>query len=77
VCGPRRRHGRQRIGQSQKPRPTEALRQQAIALLSRHARTDGLHDCAVPGLQLIRASAPAQPLPALNEPGLVLVLQGR
>jgi AraC-like DNA-binding protein len=55
----------------------EALRRQAIALLLRHAPADGLHGCAVPGLQLIRASAPAQPLPALYEPGLVLVLQGR
>ena len=55
----------------------EALRQQAINLLLRHTPTDGVHGCAVPGLQLIRASAPALPLPALYEPGLVLVLQGR
>ena len=43
----------------------------------RHTPADGLHDGPVPGLQLIRASTPAQPLPALYEPGLVLVLQGR
>ena len=55
----------------------EAVRQQAIALLMRHAPADGVHVCDVPGLQLIRASAPAQPLPAVYEPGLVLVLQGR
>jgi AraC-like DNA-binding protein len=34
-------------------------------------------DTAVPGLQLIRASAPAQRLPAVYDPGVVLVLQGR
>lgn len=55
----------------------EALRQQAITLALHHARGDGVHDTGVPGLQLIRASSPALPLPALYEPGLVLVLQGR
>jgi AraC-like DNA-binding protein len=59
------------------PSSMEPLRQQAIALLMRHAPNDGLHGSAVEGLQLIRASAPALPLPALYEPGLVLVLQGR
>lgn len=59
------------------PDTMEALRQQAITQLLRHAPADGVHDCAVPGLQLIRASAPALPLPAVYEPGLVLVLQGR
>ncbi|TAK97239.1 MAG: AraC family transcriptional regulator [Aquabacterium sp.] len=55
----------------------EALRQDALAIALRHAPSDGLHDGRVPGLQLIRASMPAQPLPAVYEPGLVLVLQGR
>jgi len=59
------------------PTPLEAVRQQAITQLLRHAPGDGVQDCAVPGLQLIRASAPALPLPAVYEPGLVLVLQGR
>jgi AraC-like DNA-binding protein len=55
----------------------EALRQDALAMALRHAPSDGLHEGRVPGLQLIRASMPAQPLPAVYEPGLVLVLQGR
>jgi AraC-like DNA-binding protein len=55
----------------------EALRQHAIGLMLRHTPADGVQGCAVPGLQLIRASAPALPLPAVYEPGLVLVLQGR
>jgi len=61
----------------QQPNSLEPLRQQALAVALRHAPHDGLHHTAVPGLQLIRASAPAQPLPAVYEPGLVLVLQGR
>lgn len=55
----------------------EPLRQRALALALRHAPTDGLHDTALPGLALIRASATAQALPAVYAPGLVLVLQGR
>ncbi len=55
----------------------DALRQDALSIALRHAPSDGLHDGKVPGLQLIRASQPAQPLPAVYEPGLVLVLQGR
>jgi len=59
------------------PDRLEALRQDALAIALRHTPADGLHDGPVPGLQLIRASQPALPLPALYEPGLVLVLQGR
>lgn len=55
----------------------ERLRQRALALALRHAPADGLHDTALPGLALIRASATAQALPAVYAPGLVLVLQGR
>lgn len=55
----------------------DRLRGEALGLALRHAPSDGLHASAVPGLQLIRASVPAQRLPAIYEPGLVLVLQGR
>lgn len=54
-----------------------ALRERAIALALARAGSDGLHGTALPWLRLIRASAPAQPVPAVYEPGLVLVLQGR
>ncbi|MDR7298448.1 AraC-like DNA-binding protein [Pelomonas aquatica] len=53
------------------------LRERAIALALRRAPADGLHATALPWLRAIRASAPGQPVPALYEPGLVLVLQGR
>lgn len=55
----------------------QALLAEAVARALRHAPVDGHHATAVPGLQLIRASAPAQALPTVYEPGLVLVLQGR
>jgi AraC-like DNA-binding protein len=43
----------------------------------RHARADGVVDSIVPGLALIRASQPSQPLPSLYEPSLCVVVQGR
>lgn len=55
----------------------QALRERTVALALARAPGDGLHQTALPWLRLIRASAPALPVPALYEPGLVLVLQGR
>lgn len=55
----------------------QALRERAIAETLARAPRDGLHDTVLPGLRLIRADAPALPVPAIYEPGLVLVLQGR
>ena len=55
----------------------QALRERTVALALARAPGDGLHETALPWLRLIRASAPAQPVPAIYEPGLVLVLQGR
>lgn len=55
----------------------QALRERTIAQALAHTTGDGLHATALPWLQLIRASAPALPVPAVYEPGLVLVLQGR
>lgn len=48
-----------------------------VSLVTRHATSDGTHATAIPALHLMRASAPAQRLPAVYEPGLVLVVQGR
>lgn len=61
----------------------QTVRQQVVDLLLRHTPGDGVHEAALAGLSgscgvhLIRASAPAQALPAIYDPGLVLVLQGR
>jgi AraC-like DNA-binding protein len=57
--------------------PAEALREEMVALAAACAPTDGTHATAVPGFSVIRASAPGQPLPAVYEPGLVFVVQGR
>lgn len=48
-----------------------------VDLALRLAPHEGHHATGVPGLTLIRADQPGQRLPALYEPGLVLVLQGR
>jgi AraC-like DNA-binding protein len=48
-----------------------------LDLTGRMAVADGTHATAWPGLSVVRASAPAARLPALYEPGLVFVLQGR
>lgn len=47
------------------------------ALFDRHAPRDGLFPTPVQGLQLIRASAPGDPLSVMYRPALCLVLSGR
>lgn len=51
----------------------DALRE----LVSMHARSDGFTPTAVPGLQLIRASAPSEPLNVMYRPALCILLGGR
>ena len=48
-----------------------------IDLVAQFAPADGLHDTAIAPLQLLRASAATQRLPAVYEPGLCVVVQGR
>ncbi len=56
----------------------QALRAQMVDLTLRHVPGDGSHASAVGCLHLIRAGcSSAKPGPALYEPGLVIVLQGR
>lgn len=57
--------------------PADERQAELIGLVAEFAPTDGLHDTPVPKLQLIRASAPAQRLPSVYEPGLCVVVQGR
>jgi AraC-like DNA-binding protein len=57
--------------------PADRRQADLIELVTRHAPGDGLHDTAIAPLQLIRASAPAQRLPSVYEPGLCVVVQGR
>lgn len=47
------------------------------SLVQAYAPADGTHETSIPGLQVLRLSEPGAPLPALYEPGVVLVVQGR
>ncbi|OON59140.1 AraC family transcriptional regulator [Massilia sp. KIM] len=53
----------------------QAIRELA-ALIARHAPTDGQHETAVPGLWLVRASAPTQPLHTVHVPAVGIIAQG-
>lgn len=45
--------------------------------IARHAPEDGTFACAIPGLKLIRCSAPTLPMPVVYEPTACFVAQGR
>src|SRR5687768_16531603 len=45
--------------------------------VARNTPAPGLNDTRVPGLSLIRATAPSQPLPSVYHPSLCIVVQGR
>lgn len=59
------------------PDVPDTLRAELIGLVKHFAPRDGLHKTAIAPLQLIRTSAPGQRLPAVYDPGVVLVVQGR
>ncbi|MFC5570412.1 AraC family transcriptional regulator N-terminal domain-containing protein [Lysobacter yangpyeongensis] len=59
-------------------RPELSAQQAELAdRVARNTRKDGLTATVVPGLALIRASAPSQPLPSVYHPCLCVVVQGR
>lgn len=47
------------------------------ALIDRHATTDGVHPTPIPGVWLIRASHPTEPLHVLHVPAVCIVASGR
>jgi AraC-like DNA-binding protein len=55
----------------------EGLLDELVRLLERHTGTDGRHETAVPALTLYRFSQPTEPAPALQEPAVYVVVQGR
>lgn len=58
--------------------PTTHESQAELAqIVTRHARRNGLQTTGVDALQLIRATSPTQRLPALYEPAICVVVQGR
>jgi len=59
-------------------RPDLSAQQAELAdRVARNTSVDGLSDTCVPGLSLIRATAPSQPLPSVYHPSLCVVVQGR
>lgn len=56
--------------------PAEPQRELA-ALIAQFTNGDGMHDTAVPGLRLLRASHTAANLPVIYEPRICIVAQGR
>lgn len=58
-------------------RGTEAQRAELADRIVRNAPRAGVHACAVPHLELIRADAPSQPLASVYHPSLCVVVQGR
>ena len=51
--------------------------QDLAAAMGRHASTDGRHPTALPGLALLRSSAPSMPIHTIYRPTLCVVAQGR
>ncbi|MFT4103873.1 MAG: AraC family transcriptional regulator [Burkholderiaceae bacterium] len=45
--------------------------------IGRHTPQDGTFDCPIPGVKLIRWSAPTMPMPVIYEPTVCFVAQGR
>lgn len=48
-----------------------------VDLIGRHAPGDGAFSSPLPGVKLIRASAPTLPMPVIYEPTICIVAQGR
>lgn len=51
--------------------------EELAALIGRLCASDGIHTTAIPRLVLIRSGQPTEPLHALHEPALCIVVQGR
>lgn len=45
--------------------------------IDRHTQQDGMFDCPIPGVKLIRWSEPTMPMPVIYEPTVCFVAQGR
>jgi AraC-like DNA-binding protein len=55
----------------------DAQQAELAALVTRLTPEEGVHFSAIPGFGLIRANSPSLPSPALYEPSLCIVVQGR
>ncbi len=58
-------------------RATDGLHRDLAAKLTRYAPGHGAHPTPVPGVTVLRSNSPSRPLPAVYEPSLCIVVQGR
>ncbi|GGK06721.1 AraC family transcriptional regulator [Pseudomonas matsuisoli] len=56
---------------------TEALRAELSAMIARAAPVDGTHQTVISSLSVSRCTGPSLPMPALYQPCLCLMVQGR
>jgi AraC-like DNA-binding protein len=47
------------------------------SLIARYAKTDGLHETAVPRLTVVRKSAPSEPMHGVHKAAICIIAQGR
>jgi AraC-like DNA-binding protein len=55
----------------------EAQRAELADRIARRTRREGMHECEIPGVGLLRFDSPSQPTPTVYEPSLCIVVQGR
>jgi AraC-like DNA-binding protein len=55
----------------------DAQQAELAALVTRLTPEEGIHPSAIPGFMVIRANSPSVPTPALYDPSLCIVVQGR
>lgn len=58
-------------------RATTGLHKDLATKLTRYAPGHGLHPMPLPGVMVARSNSPSRPLPAIYEPSLCIVVQGR
>jgi len=61
----------------QAPLPPDVRQVEMVTIACQFAPSTGSHETAIRGLYLMRADGPGLRLPAVYEPGVVVVLQGR
>jgi len=55
----------------------EAQRKRLVQLLDELVRKDGVHPCAIPGVELVRETSPSPRKPVVYKPRIIVVGQGR
>jgi len=55
----------------------DAQQAELAGRIARNAPGEGMHECAIPGIGLLRFDSPSQPTPSVYEPSLCIVVQGR